>query len=99
SLDISALVKKSTLQQPREQKRKGILGIFGKKKKNEPTITTSMLRSFNRNVISQHVNHQYRLTELADSLMERNLILNDLGFVSTERRYEAPMCCTPGASK
>ena len=25
--------------------------------------------------------------------------LNDLGFVSTERRYEAPMCCTPGASK
>ena len=24
---------------------------------------------------------------------------NDLGFVSTERRYEAPMCCTPGASK
>ena len=76
SLDISALVKKSTLQQPREQKRKGILGIFGKKKKNEPTITTSMLRSFNRNVISQHVNHQYRLTELADSLMERNLILN-----------------------
>ena len=26
-------------------------------------------------------------------------INNDLGFVSTERRYEAPMCCTPGASK
>ena len=26
-------------------------------------------------------------------------IENDLGFVSTERRYEAPMCCTPGASK
>ena len=25
--------------------------------------------------------------------------VNDLGFVSTERRYEAPMCCTPGASK
>ena len=29
----------------------------------------------------------------------RNLVHNDLGFVSTERRYEAPMCCTPGASK
>ena len=26
-------------------------------------------------------------------------MINDLGFVSTERRYEAPMCCTPGASK
>ena len=26
-------------------------------------------------------------------------VINDLGFVSTERRYEAPMCCTPGASK
>lgn len=24
---------------------------------------------------------------------------NKIGFVSTERRYEAPMCCTPGASK
>ena len=26
-------------------------------------------------------------------------LINDLGFVSPARRYEAPMCCTPGASK
>ena len=39
-------------------------------------------------------NHVYRNGNYVNGNFD-----NDLGFVSPARRYEAPMCCTPGASK
>ncbi|MDB8923029.1 ATP-binding protein, partial [Parabacteroides merdae] len=54
----------------------GFLGIFGKKKEVQPTATTTMLHSLNRNVISEQKAQSRRLSEQADSLAARNAELN-----------------------
>ena len=73
---VPVIVQKSVQEQPQKPKRKGFLGIFGKKEKPKTTETTTMLRSFNRNVIAEQQAYRKRLSEYADSLASRNAKLN-----------------------
>lgn len=73
---VPVIVQKSVQEQPQKPKRKGFLGIFGKKEKPKTTETTTMLRSFNRNVMAEQQAHRKRLSEYADSLASRNAELN-----------------------
>ena len=50
---VPVIVQKSVQEQPQKPKRKGFLGIFGKKEKPKPTVTTTMLRSLNRDMIAE----------------------------------------------
>ena len=72
----SVIVQKIVQEQPKKPKRKGFLGIFGKKEETKPTATTTMLNSLNRNVISKQKAQNRRLTEQSDSLAARNAELN-----------------------
>ena len=73
---VPVIVQKSVQEQPQKPKRKGFLGIFGKKERTKTTETTAMLRSFNRNVIAEQQAHRTRLSKYADSLAARNAELN-----------------------
>ena len=73
---IPVIVQKSVQEQPQKPKRKGFLGIFGKKEKPKPTATTTMLRSLNRNIVAEQQTQSRRLSEHADSLATRNTELN-----------------------
>ena len=73
---VPVIVQKSVQEQPKKPKRKGFLGIFGKKEKAKPTVTTTMLRSLNRNMIAEQQAQSRRLSEHADSLATRNAELN-----------------------
>lgn len=73
---VPVIVQKSVQEQPKKPKRKGFLGIFGKKEKAKPTVTTTMLRSFDRNMIAEQQTQSRRLSEHADSLAARNVELN-----------------------
>ena len=73
---VPVIVQKSVQEQPQKPKRKGFLGILGKKEKPKTTETTTMLRSFNRNVIAEQQAYRKRLSEYADSLAARNAKLN-----------------------
>lgn len=73
---VPVIVQKSVQEQPQKPKRKGFLGIFGKKEKPKTTETTTMLRSFNRNVMAEQQAHRKQLSEYADSLASRNAELN-----------------------
>lgn len=73
---VPVIVQKSVQEQPKKPKRKGFLGIFGKKEKPKPTATTTMLRSFNRNIVAEQQTQSRRLSEYADSLATRNAELN-----------------------
>ena len=73
---VPVIVQKSVQEQPQKPKRKGFLGIFGKKEEAKPTVTTAMLRSFNRNIIAEQQTQSRRLSEHADSLAARNAELN-----------------------
>ena len=73
---VPVIVQKSVQEQPKKPKRKGFLGIFGKKEEAKPTATTTMLHSLNRNVISEQKAQSHRLSEQADSLAVRNAELN-----------------------
>ena len=73
---VPIIAKKSVQEQPKKPKRKGFLGIFGKKMEAQPTATTTMLHSLNRNVISEQKAQSRRLSEQADSLAARNAELN-----------------------
>ena len=75
---VPVIVQKSTQDQPKKPKRKGFLGIFGKKEKIKPTVTTTILRSFNRNMIAEQQAQSRRLSEHTDSLAARNAELNRL---------------------
>ena len=50
---VPVIAQKSVQEQPKKPKRKGFLGIFGKKEEAKPTVTTTMLRSLNRNMIAE----------------------------------------------
>ncbi|WP_290384335.1 ATP-binding protein, partial [uncultured Bacteroides sp.] len=73
---VPIIVQKSVQEQPQKPKRKGFLGIFGKKEKPKLTVTTTMLRSLNRNIIAEQQTQSRRLSEHADSLAARNAELN-----------------------
>ena len=73
---VPVIVQKSVQEQPKKPKRKGFLGIFGKKEEAKPTVTTTMLHSLNRNMIAEQQAQSRRLSEHADSLAARNAELN-----------------------
>ena len=73
---VPVIVQKSVQEQPKKLKRKGFLGIFGKKEEAKPTVTTTMLHSLNRNMIAEQQAQSRRLSEHADSLAARNAELN-----------------------
>ena len=73
---IPVIVQKSVQEQPQKPKRKGFLGIFGKKEKPKPTVTTTMLRSLDRDMIAEQRAQSRRLSEYTDSLAARNAELN-----------------------
>ena len=70
------IVQKIVHEQPKKPKRKGFLGIFGKKEETKPTTTTTTLRSPNRNMVNEQKEQSRRLSEQADSLAARNAELN-----------------------
>ena len=72
------IIQKIVQEQPKKPKRKGFLGIFGKKEETKPTTTTTTLRSPNRNMVSEQKEQSRRLSEQADSLAARNADLNRL---------------------
>ena len=73
---VPVIAAKSTQEQPQKLKRKGFLGLFGKKEKPKPTTTTIMLHALNRKEIAQQQVQSRRLSEYADSLATRNAELN-----------------------
>ena len=73
---VHVIAARSAQEQPQKPKRKGFLGLFGKKEKTKPTATTSMLRSLNSKEIAQQQAQSRRLSEHADSLAMRNSELN-----------------------
>ena len=73
---IPVIVQKSVQEQSKKPKRKGFLGIFGKKEGTKPTTTTTTLRSSNRNMVNEQNAQSRRLSEQADSLAARNAELN-----------------------
>ena len=73
---VPIITQKSIQEQPKKPKRKGFLGIFGKKEDATLTATTTMLYSLNRNVISEQKAKSHQLSILADSLAVRNVELN-----------------------
>ena len=73
---VPVIVQKSVQEQPKKLKRKGFLGIFGKKEEIKPTVTTTMLRSLDRDMIAEQRAQSRRLSEHTDSLAARNAELN-----------------------
>lgn len=73
---VPVIVQKSTQEQPKKPKRKRFLGIFGKKEEAKSIVTTTMLCSLNRNMITEQQGQNRRLSEYADSLTARNAELN-----------------------
>lgn len=70
------IVQKIVQEQPKKPKRKGFLGIFGKKEETKPMTTTTTFRSPNRNMVNEQKAQSRRLSEQADSLAARNAELN-----------------------
>lgn len=73
---VPVIVRKSTQEQPKKPKRKGFLGLFGKKEEPKPTETTTMLHTLNRDMIVRQQAQSRRLAEHTDSLVARNGELN-----------------------
>ena len=70
---VPVIAWKSAQEKPKKAKRKGLFGLFGKKEKPEPTATTTMLYTLNRDVIARQKAHSRRLSEHADSLAARTV--------------------------
>ena len=73
---VPVIVQKSVQEQPQKPKRKGFLGIFGKKEKPKLTVTTTMLRSLDWDMIAEQRAQSRRLSEHTDNLVARNAKLN-----------------------
>jgi len=73
---VPVIARQSSEEKPSKPKRKGFLGIFGKKEEAKPTVTTTMLHSLNSNIINEQKAQSRRLSEQADSLAARNAELN-----------------------
>lgn len=72
---VPFIVRQSANESPRKTKRKGFLGIFGKKEA-KPSATTSMLYSLNNDVIAKQKVQNQILSEQTDSLAAHNAALN-----------------------
>lgn len=73
---MPVIMQQSAQDQPKKPKRKGFLGIFGKKEEAKPTTTTMMLHSLNRNMVSEQEAQSRLLSAQTDSLAARNVELN-----------------------
>ena len=71
---VPVIAYESTQQEP-EKKKRGFLGLFKKKEKPQPTTTTK-LYTLNRDVVKKQSEQNRRLTETADSLAQRNYVIN-----------------------
>lgn len=71
---VPIIAYKSTQEPPK--KKGGIFGIFKKKKKQQQTTTSTMLYTLNRDVVKQQQARSRELAEYADTLANRNAILN-----------------------
>ena len=73
---VPVIVRQSANESPHKAKRKGFLGLFGKKEGAKPSATTSMLYSLNNDVIAGQKVQNRILAEQTDSLAARNTTLN-----------------------
>lgn len=73
---VPVIAARSAQEQPKKTKRKGFLGLFGKKEKPKPTATTTMLHALNSKEIARQQAQSRRLSEHADRLAMRNSELN-----------------------
>ena len=73
---VPVIVRQSANESPHKAKRKGFLGLFGKKEGAKPSATTSMLYSLNNDVIARQKVQNRILAEQTDSLAARNTALN-----------------------
>lgn len=73
---VPVIALNSAQEEPKKPKRKGFLGLFGKKENPQPTTTTSMLYTLNRDVIARQKTQSRKLQQYADSLAARNGELN-----------------------
>ena len=73
---VPVIVRQSANESPHKAKRKGFLGLFGKKEGAKPSATTSMLYSLNNDVIAGQKVQNRILAKQTDSLAARNTALN-----------------------
>ncbi len=70
------ITRQSTRTEPRKPKRKGFLGIFGKKENPEPSVKTTTTYSFDSRLMAERKEENERLRSHADSLARQNRLLN-----------------------
>lgn len=73
---IPAIARQSVIEKPQKPKRKGFLGLFGKKETPEPTATTAMLRRLNSDTEKLNKIRRNQVKARIDSLIEGNMKLN-----------------------
>lgn len=73
---VPVIAWKSTQEQSKKTRRRGFLGIFGKKEESKPTATTAMLYTLNHDMIARQQEQSRRLEGYIDSLAVRNEELN-----------------------
>ena len=73
---VPVITRQSSRENFQKPKRKGFLGLFGKKEETKPSETTSMLHSLNSDKIEQQKKQSRILSEQTDSLAGRNAELN-----------------------
>ena len=73
---IPVIAKQSTMEKPQKTKRKGFLGLFGKKEAPKPTATTTMLRKLNNETVELNSIRRNKVKARIDSLVEGNVRLN-----------------------
>lgn len=73
---VPVIAMKSTQEEQKKPKRKGFLGLFGKKESPNPTTPSTMLHTLNSDMIARQQAQNRRLSEHADSLAARNVELN-----------------------
>ena len=73
---VPVIVRQSANESPHKAKRKGFLGLFGKKEGAKPSATTSMLYSLNNDVIAKQKAQNRILSEQTDSVAAHNAALN-----------------------
>lgn len=77
---VPSIVRQSANEIPRKAKRKGFLGIFGKKEEAKPTVTTTMLYSLNNEEKRENILVKCR-RRWKKTLS--NLLCNDLSCATT----------------
>lgn len=70
------IVRQSIYDNPQKLKRKGFLGIFGKKEESKLTSAMTMLHSFNQKLMEQQEVQNEQLKVHLDSLSQQNRLLN-----------------------